>query len=175
MFQQNSWQTQGLPGKLGVRAGSELLSRRSWHQHCHSGEEQRYFGFRECTSGMGGEVEAFKSPILVLLFEGQEWAGFRPFTFTYNWAQAGDEIVSSVCAQGWVFFQRKISLNIDVSKPNMSCYNFPSCLIVQSNFFFFWNIRNFQIYFFNLICEMPFSEVMVFEGNSCSERSKSRI
>jgi len=34
-------------------------------------------GSREGTSGMGGEVEACKRFVLVLLFEGQEWAGFR--------------------------------------------------------------------------------------------------
>lgn len=33
---------------------------------------------------MGGEVEGFKSFILVLLFEGQEWTGFKPSTFTYT-------------------------------------------------------------------------------------------
>lgn len=129
-FQQNSWQTQGLPGWLGVRAGSELLSSRTWHQHCHSGEEQLDFGFREGTSGMGGEVKAFKSFIIVLLFEGKEWTGFRPSTFTYTWAQEGDEMVSSVCTQGWVFFQWKISLNTNVSKTDVSCYHFSPCLIV---------------------------------------------
>lgn len=85
VFQQNSWQTQGLPGRLGARAGSELLSCRSWYQHCHSGEEQPDFGFTEGTSGTGEEVEAFKSFLLVLLFEGQVLGHPPSYTSRGRW------------------------------------------------------------------------------------------